>query len=349
MINRDNWKLVRAYLKYRVEVDQISIESQRLEESRLRHLLEWADSKSFDSVQSIRPSFPEYILTARINGYEKLSPVYVKHIVRSSHAFFRWLILHRRGFSTISRAWLSTLKVPRMTIEPTEHEAVTLEEIRTIAFAPVQTIRERRARAAAVFLFLSGVRIGAFVTLPVSAIDLDTRTIKQWPKLGVKTKFGKHATTFMLDIPDLLEVVKDWDAEVRSLGCRLWFASVSPDTGKIDPTITTAGKHRGIRARKDIFDWLNRLGLEYHSPHKFRHGHAVYALKNAKDIPTLKAVSQNLMHANLSVTDGVYGILSDIDVKDKISTLGKNKPHNNKDLTELINIVIDSYNRKSNK
>jgi hypothetical protein len=37
-------------------------------------------------------------------------------------------------------------------------------------------------------------------------------------------------------------------------------------------------------------------------------------LKNAKDVSALKAVSQNLMHSNLSIPDGVYGILSETDV-----------------------------------
>ena len=58
-------------------------------------------------------------------------------------------------------------------------------------------------------------------------------------------------------------------------------------------------------------------------PHKFRHGNAVYSLKMAKDIQALKAVSQNLMHSNISITDGVYGILSDNDVKGQISMLGQ--------------------------
>jgi hypothetical protein len=57
------------------------------------------------------------------------------------------------------------------------------------------------------------------------------------------------------------------------------------------------------------------VGLPYHSPHKFRKGNAVYALKLAKDIAALKAVSQNLMHSNISIADGVYGILSDNDVR----------------------------------
>jgi integrase len=64
------------------------------------------------------------------------------------------------------------------------------------------------------------------------------------------------------------------------------------------------------------------VGRRYHSPHKFRHGHAVYALRMAQDVAALKAVSQNLMHQNLTVTDGVYGVLSDVDVKRQIGLLG---------------------------
>jgi hypothetical protein len=42
-------------------------------------------------------------------------------------------------------------------------------------------------------------------------------------------------------------------------------------------------------------------------------------------VEQIKAVSQNLMHANLSVTDGVYGILSGMDVKGEIAGLGKKR------------------------
>lgn len=100
-------------------------------------------------------------------------------------------------------------------------------------------------------------------------------------------------------------------------------ASVSPETGKIDHLITKAGKHRNIRARKDLQDWLKRVGLPYHLPHKFRHGNAVYSLKNAKNVTALKAIGQNLMHANLTITDGIYGILSSIDVSNEIFGLAR--------------------------
>jgi len=319
VINRENWLLVRRYLEYRQDVDLLGSASLRLEKTWLSHVLIWADSLSFERVPAHRPTFPQY-LQAR-----DLSPVYISHVTRAARRFFFWLSKHRRGFSVISAAWLDTLRAPgaRARSEDRSHEFVSYAEICAIASAPVQTIRERRIRASAVFWWLSGIRVGAFVSLPVSAVDLDKLTVKQHPKMGVKTKFKKHATTFLLDIPDLLGVVRSWDEEIRAAGSRFWFASVSPETGMIDPSVFEVGQHRGIRASKDLRCWLARVGLPYHSPHKFRHGHAVYAIKNARTISALKAISQNLMHSSLKITDGVYGVLSDLDVQSEISSLGK--------------------------
>ena len=69
------------------------------------------------------------------------------------------------------------------------------------------------------------------------------------------------------------------------------------------------------------------MGLPYHSPHKFRHGNANYSIKKGKGLEDFKAISQNLMHSNLSITDGIYGILSSQDVGDAIKNLG-NKASN---------------------
>jgi hypothetical protein len=82
-----------------------------------------------------------------------------------------------------------------------------------------------------------------------------------------------------------------------------------------------------------------KAGLPYHSPHKFRHGHAVYALK---------AVNQNLMHDNLSITDGVYGVLSGMEVKGEIANLGKGlmANSNQKELIEILRQIINQYDSK---
>ena len=97
------------------------------------------------------------------------------------------------------------------------------------------------------------------------------------------------------------------------------------------------GENRDQRARKELEDWLSRAGLPYHSPHKFRHGFAVYAIKHAKNMSDMKAISQNLMHANISITDGIYGGLSDMDIKKQITSLTRKPlPDDKETLLELL-------------
>jgi len=328
MIDRDNWKLTKAYLQYRAEVSHLAGDSIKLERRCLRHLLEWADSRPFHRAPSIRPRFPDYVLGARRDGRDKpLSREYLRKTISTARRFLGWLAVHRTGYRSSFAVWLDTLVVPKLDQTSKEHEAVTLDEVRAMAIAPTETARERRVQAAAVFWFLSGIRVGAFVTLPVAAIDLGALQVRQWPSLGVHTKFGKHATTHLLDIEDLLNVVRAWDGEVRSVlpGSGYWFAPLLPETDSIDPSADTVGEHRADRARKDLRDWLRRVGLPYHSPHKFRHGNAVYSLKRCRDLADLKAVSQNLMHSNISTTDGIYAVLSQDDLAERIRGLARSE------------------------
>lgn len=121
----------------------------------------------------------------------------------------------------------------------------------------------------------------------------------------------------------MLVVVKEWDRYVRKINPNAhWFAHFSPDTGEIDPNKNTVGKDRASGARKDLRNWFSRIDLTYHSPHKLRHGHAIYGIKLAKDIREYKAISQNLMHSSIVVTDQVYGGLSELDIEETITTLG---------------------------
>lgn len=123
-------------------------------------------------------------------------------------------------------------------------------------------------------------------------------------------------------------------------GNSFWFAPVSPETGKFDLSVILVGENRNIRASKDLWSWLKKVGFSYHSPHNFRHGHAVYALKNAKDVPTLKAVSQNMMHKSLSTTDAIYGVLFEKDVREQIGSIGKKiAKGDSEDIATLIELI----------
>ena len=89
----------------------------------------------------------------------------------------------------------------------TRIKVVSFEDIYNMAQALASKLWEMRIRAAAVFMFLSGICVGAPVSLLLAAVDLESRTVKQWPSLGVQTKLGKHATTYLLDVPELTLVV----------------------------------------------------------------------------------------------------------------------------------------------
>ena len=75
------------------------------------------------------------------------------------------------------------------------------------------------------------------------------------------------------------------------------------------------GFHRNRAIAKRIRKLFAAAGLPGKSPHKFRHGHAVYALQHAKTMADYKAISMNLMHADIHVTDGIYAPLTSDEVK----------------------------------
>ncbi|KXK15317.1 MAG: tyrosine recombinase XerD [Chloroflexi bacterium OLB14] len=320
MINKTNWRLANKFLAYRLHVDLLSKSSMKIQDIHIRYLLEWAQDVPFQKAQNIRPTFPQYLLTNRFSDKAgQLSPMYIKKTLATARLFFTWLLDNQSGYSHIKQSWIKTLKIKRLLEVRKNKEYVTLQEILTIASRPVNSILEKRTRASLVFLYLSGMRISAFISLPIQAVDLSNRCVYQFPDLGVRTKNNKSAVTFLLNIPELLQVVQEWDDEIRSIlpANGLWFAPLSPETGLINSASVEAGEHRHAIARRNFKQWLKQQKLPYHSPHKFRHGHIHYGLDNSENIADYKAVSMNVMHSNMEVTDTFYSVLQDDEIKKK--------------------------------
>ncbi len=315
MINRDNWKLTKKYLAYLTEVKQLDAGTVLNMRSHLRHLLEWADETLFSRAPIIRPVFPRYIA-------DRLSSSSAGIVCGTARRFFDWLRLSdKRAGKSITELWCRSL-VSKSPGRIKQYDEYTLDEVRRIAALEPESLRVQRDQAACAFLFLSGARIGAFSTLPIKAIDLENLSIKQWPDIGVMTKRKKAATTFLLNLPDLLSVVREWDDLVRSClpDDALWYAPLDAD-GK---TLLDAkpSEKRGHKLEERLEDLCILAGVRYRSVHNFRHGFAVYGLKNAKDLADMEAVSKNLMHKSLEVTLGVYAVLNEGDVKSRIINLG---------------------------
>jgi integrase len=326
MINRNNWKLIRKYLEYRFRVDQLCIGSYKIEEVYCRYLLEWADDRPFIKAPKFLPTFPEFVKSNRFdNKNSRLSPGYIKKTMATARRFFTWLVDTQTGYRSIKYSWISTIKVKRLSEIPKQRDVITLEEILIISRSPVCSLVEERIRAAAVFLFLSGMRINAFVSLPLGAVDIQSRKIYQYPNMGVRTKNSKYAITYLLPIPDLLEIVMKWDKKIRMIldDDGFWFAPLSPDNGEIDITVKEIGEHRETLARKNLKAWMEKLGLKYRSPHKFRHGHIQWGLAHSKDHADYKAVSLNVMHSSIQVTDQFYSNIPDSEIENRIKSFEK--------------------------
>lgn len=321
MIDRQNWMDTREYVTQYAKMGKDPATVLKLR-GALRYLLEWADSTPFPKARSIDPSFQTYLLTARLGGGRpgRMSAATTKKICEYARHFFEYIRgEHLVRYKLLTTSWIETIRPVTskgMHTEYREHEFWEIEQVRKIAALAPANVTEERDQAAVVFLFLSAMRAQAFVSLPVEAVDLRRLRVSQLPELGVHTKNHKAAKTFLLAIPDLQRVVEGWDAKVRAEGCALWFP-------RIDRWHRFVGTERELHwptrtglLAKGLQRLCERAGVPYLSPHKLRHGHAVYMMRRISDMKALKSLSQNMMHKSVTTTDEIYAPMVRDDVEE---------------------------------
>jgi integrase len=104
------------------------------------------------------------------------------------------------------------------------------------------------------------------------------------------------------------------------------------------------GKNRNQAIDKRLRLLFNRANLEYKSSHKFRHGHAVYGLKRCKTMAEYQAVSRNLMHNSIQVTDEIYAGIELQERKQLIANLTKNS---NDPSNDQMTKILGGLNQKA--
>jgi integrase len=339
MINRSNYLVVKDYLRYQREVMLRSDETVSRKWQRLHYLPMWSADRPLETAPGIRPVFPRWL-----DDEYHLADVGQRRICLDVRAFVAWLRRRwPRRYQALTGEWVDTLRPVRAMMRPRqERRVVTVEMVRQLLAIPPHTLAPQREQAAAAMLFLSGMRARAFVTLPIRAVDMERLMVLQYPEMGVETKGQKAIATSLLPIDDLLEVVRAWDAVVRRELApeAMWWTVLHSHNGVIRLVSTAPGEHRDSLLRRRIAGLFRLAGLAPLSPHKFRHGHAVYALKRARTMADLKAVSQNLGHANIGITDGIYAVLDDADVAGRIAGL-ENARNDGDKIALLIQILED--------
>jgi integrase len=330
MINRRNHDDVQAHLAYRATTFSEAPGTRDNRWSALQTLLEWADMTLLSAGPVIRPGYPEYLSTLRYKG-TLLAQSTVEGKVAVTRTFYRWAVLaYPRRYRQVTPLWIDTLRAPEMPSSDPLRDFYTLEDVEALLSWTDGSVRCERVHAAVAILFLTGMRGGALVTLPIAAVDVGRREVRQWTSLGVQTKFSKTQTAFMLEIPRLLEAVGTWDNRVReALPHRaMWYANLSEHPMEIKHVVAVFQQSRNrTRSLRVELQWLcAQTGVRYLSPHHLRHGFVVHAESHAETEADRVAISQNVGHADDRVTYGLYGRLKAGDRRDRIGRLGGQSP-----------------------
>ena len=172
--------------------------------------------------------------------------------------------------------------------------------------------------------------------------------------MAFEPRTAKAATTYLLPIPDLLDAAGEWDDFVRRQDPlpAVWYPPIISLWGELQLAPDPPGAHRNIGLNKRLRQLFEAADLPYKSAHKFRHGHAVYALQHASTMADYKAVSMNLMHSDIRVTDSIYAPLAGDEVKNRIANLSGHdlaSPPSNNGLTDGLDDLTATRSPASSK
>ncbi len=204
-------------------------------------------------------------------------------------------------------------------------------EITSIIFnIPTNRIIFRRARALIAFIFLTGARISAAVSMLLGLFNPAERLVTQDPKKGVKTKNGKFILTTIPDFDaNLYKILLDWTEELKVSGFGpndpLFPKAVSEKTeGFLEFTISKELKKEKLSsstAERIVKEWCSQAGYPQFHAHLFRDSHIYYGLKLARTAKEMKAISINVGHENIETTMREYADLAPEEVHKTILNL----------------------------
>lgn len=317
-----NMRIKRKYLVWMRDAKGLartSIDKAAASIDRYSDYTKGADFSTFHAEKA--RGFKRRLESARSSATgEPLSAGTIDGILRDVRAFFAWLADQPGYRSKISRADVAYLSSARKLVR-SAHDSLwkphpTPAQARhAISMMPAQTVFERRDRAALAFLFLTGSRDGAAITLRLRHVDLASACV-HFDGREVATKFGKRFTTTFFPVGDgVRRIFEDWIDELRRDPLRGTDDWLFPRTKVIlggtgrPPVLELdhAPWSSAAQIRKTFKRAFEAVGLPPHPPHRIRDTLAAMASEFCLTPEDYKAWSQNLGHDDVLTTLRSYG------------------------------------------
>jgi integrase len=236
--------------------------------------------------------------------------------------FFRWLSEEpgfRQRIRALDAKYFELSKRQKLIMQETPvKRGPSIEDLqKVIRRMPTSTPREWRDKALVALIALTGVRIGAVISLKLRHVRPDFLGIDQ---IGaeVGTKQGRSFVSVFMPLgDDICGILKDY---VRLLRDHLGFTDDDPlfpasnrlaglGHGSLSDVTRLHWESDGS-ARRIFRSAFEAAGVPYFTPHTSRHSLTNLGLRIAPDIPTFVALSQNLGHKSPLTTLKSYASIT---------------------------------------
>ena len=361
--NLENEKIKRKYYDFLKESQGYSdatITAIKKSIYRYEEFTDFEDFSKFSKKKAIE--FKKWIEDKKDPRSQKqISITTCYHYLRHLKDFFKWLSYQPSYKSKINFTEVEFLKLPkekaRIANSQKRERYPSIEQVKkTVSSICINNEIDLRDRALIAFTLLSGMRDSAICSLPLGCFDETTLQVNQNPKKGVKTKFSKtiNSVLFKFDT-DMLNYFLEW---VKYLRGEKHFTDTDPifPRNKVEnaqgansfvSNFVEPAFWQSVTSMRDIFKRrFEDAGIEYFSPHCFRHLAVNTAIAKCRNGHEIKAVSQNFGHEDVGTTMTTYGKISDNQVNSLISGMNfSGSNDNDSDLISKFQEFLQSQNK----
>ncbi len=320
--NPNNLRMKRKYLVWLKDAkgfSEASIDKAAAAISTYERFLDGKDFRAFHPERA--RSFKRHLASQKNErSGAPLSAATIASALREAKAFFSWLADQPGYKSKISHSEVAYLTPDRKSEAQRRSNLwkphPSLEQVRSLLDRMLsETVIQRRDRALVAFLFLSGSREGAAISLSLGHVDLHNSCV-QFDGNTVKTKFSKSFTTSFFPVGAVIEqVVRDWIHELKTVHL---FSDADPLFPKTKIGLGNGRQFKALgiargpwsspsSAAKIFKRAFISAGMPPFSPHRVRDTLAELAREHCRSPEDYKAWSQNLGHDNVLTTFNSYG------------------------------------------